>query len=348
MHTANCITRDGCGARRHLLVVLLVAAALALSSLALDVDSAAAATFTERSNAFDLLSATNSERAAAGLAPLRMSSGLVGLAEAHSRRMIARNDLRHATKPELAAQTDTVTTRWTTAGENIGVTGLTGSDTDIVQRLSRAFMASPEHRANVLDARYRYAGVGVVRTATAFWVTVRFLATPVTLPLLGDPRPQWPPAAGAFIRIDGGNRTIYRVIGGAAVPLNNCATVSCSNIVGYTRSQVESLPGTPRDGTFITGTDNRTIWRMAGGTPLPLYACAPLGGCGGVLQANTWSVSQMMSRQPVPRDGTVLRGLPSGRYWRIAGGLRRALAAGSPAAVAVNDATVSGIPLASS
>ncbi|HET7481500.1 MAG TPA: CAP domain-containing protein, partial [Actinomycetota bacterium] len=45
-----------------------------------------------------------------------------------------------------------------------------------VHSLHRAFMESPPHRANVLDKRFRYLGVGVARDGDMIWVTVLFEA----------------------------------------------------------------------------------------------------------------------------------------------------------------------------
>jgi uncharacterized protein YkwD len=46
-----------------------------------------------------------------------------------------------------------------------------------VKRGHRAFMDSPSHRANILYAPFRRAGVGIFRSGTGeFWVTELFLA----------------------------------------------------------------------------------------------------------------------------------------------------------------------------
>ena len=52
-------------------------------------------------------------------------------------------------------------------GQNVGK----GST---VWAVFRAFMRSPDHRANVLDRCYRRAGYGVVKVRGAVWVTVNF------------------------------------------------------------------------------------------------------------------------------------------------------------------------------
>lgn len=62
-----------------------------------------------------------------------------------------------------------VTTGWSTLGENVG----TGPGSTVVHA---AFMASPGHRANVLDTRYTHVGVGVVVEGSKIWVAEVFMA----------------------------------------------------------------------------------------------------------------------------------------------------------------------------
>ena len=58
---------------------------------------------------------------------------------------------------------------WTLLGENVGV----GSN---LYGLWDAFMNSPGHRANVLDNRWNYVGVGAVKAQNgAYYVTMEFM-----------------------------------------------------------------------------------------------------------------------------------------------------------------------------
>jgi uncharacterized protein YkwD len=54
---------------------------------------------------------------------------------------------------------------WTFAGENVGA----GAS---ILSVHRAFMASPEHRANYLQTRFDRVAVGVVRANGSVWITV--------------------------------------------------------------------------------------------------------------------------------------------------------------------------------
>jgi uncharacterized protein YkwD len=52
-------------------------------------------------------------------------------------------------------------------GENVGYA-------TTVYRVHQALMASPGHRANILDRRWRGVGVGVVKSGGYLWVTEIF------------------------------------------------------------------------------------------------------------------------------------------------------------------------------
>lgn len=70
-----------------------------------------------------------------------------------------------------------------------------------------------------------------------------------------------------------------------------------------------------RDGDFVTGAGN--TWRMAGGAPIWVSAWEPFGG----RQPYTaLSDARFAALAQYPADGTWLRGLPSGRLFRVAGG----------------------------
>jgi uncharacterized protein YkwD len=59
--------------------------------------------------------------------------------------------------------------RWSTWGENVGVTGGT------VASIQEAFMRSPGHRANILNRGFRRVAVGTYRDGNGYlWVTVFF------------------------------------------------------------------------------------------------------------------------------------------------------------------------------
>jgi uncharacterized protein YkwD len=94
---------------------------------------------------------------------LRTSDSLSNYARKFSRIMASKNKLYH--NPDLAKWLKDW--NWTILGENVGV----GSS---VLSLHKAFMASPGHKRNNLDRRFKNIGVGIVSSGGRLWVTVIF------------------------------------------------------------------------------------------------------------------------------------------------------------------------------
>lgn len=132
-----------------------------------------------------LVAATNRERAAAGLSSLSVAGDLVAVARQHSVRMADSTDLHH--NPALGSHVS----GWQKVGENVG----RGPSVDAIQQ---AFMSSPDHRTNVLDAAWTQVGVGVEVREGRMWVTVVFRqaeAAPAPEPTSAPaPQPQTQPA----------------------------------------------------------------------------------------------------------------------------------------------------------
>ena len=100
-----------------------------------------------------LLREMNRVRAAHGLAPLDADTHLSRAARAHSKEMIGSNDFQHGAFGSRMAQFD-VTGHL--AGENLAWgTGAHGTAQGIVA----AWLASPEHRANLLRPSFTRVGV---------------------------------------------------------------------------------------------------------------------------------------------------------------------------------------------
>jgi hypothetical protein len=123
--------------------------ALALTALSLTVLPLASATADSGSDAA-FVSRTNSSRSAYGLPPLSVAGDLTSIARQHAARMAASRAIFH--NQSLTSQVCC----WTDLGENVGA----GSTVDGIHQ---AFMASPEHRANILSSRYTQIGVGTAR-----------------------------------------------------------------------------------------------------------------------------------------------------------------------------------------
>lgn len=98
----------------------------------------------------------NQERAAAGLKPLQVDLRLVGVAQAKASDMEKNHYFGHTSptygSPWAMMQKAGLTVTW--AGENIA-----GNDT--AAGAMAAWMASPGHRANILDPKFTNIGVGI-------------------------------------------------------------------------------------------------------------------------------------------------------------------------------------------
>jgi uncharacterized protein YkwD len=121
------------------------------------VSGASAATYASTPlSRFDaqLVADMNKARAAHGLGRLIVTAGTTDVAHGWSCHLAANRTLAHNMK--LGSQLETHgSSLWRSYGENVGYQGSTaGAD-----RLFKAYMNSPEHRANILDRSARFVGV---------------------------------------------------------------------------------------------------------------------------------------------------------------------------------------------
>lgn len=134
----------------------------------------------------DLIVAINNERKSRGLDPLTLDPLLTVTARAHSREMCSLDYFNHKS-PNHAHLTplDRYLDGLRAWGEGQPHAALVGENifyasvTDDVYNASYAharLMASPGHRANILEPRFTKVGVGLYRdNAGRFWVTEMFL-----------------------------------------------------------------------------------------------------------------------------------------------------------------------------
>jgi len=118
---------------------------------------------------FDLL---NLEREKAGLNHLQWDERLARAARKHSRLLASHRDLAHQfpNEPAIAERLAAAGARFTVAAENVATA-------ETSQVVHMALMASPGHRANILDPRYNAAGVGVMERNGQLFVTQDFART---------------------------------------------------------------------------------------------------------------------------------------------------------------------------
>jgi uncharacterized protein YkwD len=127
--------------------------------------------------AAQLLAFANADRTAAGLRPLTARDDVAAIAFEQSKKMAAAGDIWHNDAYFTADTRNRLDAK--TLGENVA---MNRSMDDAHSRL----MASPGHRANLMDPRFSVVGIGVVRDAAGIgYITEDFV----------EPRPPAPPSA---------------------------------------------------------------------------------------------------------------------------------------------------------
>jgi len=143
-------------------VIVLVLATLAVAGATSPAGAAEGSNTPMPSAEQDFFGLINAERADAGRAALKWHTQATSVARAHSNDMADDGELRH--NPNLAGQMS----NWRALGENVGQ----GPSVDAIHT---AFMNSPSHRSNILDAAYTHVGIGVVERDGSIWVTEVFV-----------------------------------------------------------------------------------------------------------------------------------------------------------------------------
>ncbi len=127
----------------------------------------------------------NAERSERGLSILTVDPMLIATARAHSEEMCSLDYFdHHSPTPSMSSPMDRYLTsakqlglpqpEYLLVGENIFYCSVF-NDIYNVDYAHRAFMASPGHRANILEPRFAKVGIGIYRNAKGeFWVTEMF------------------------------------------------------------------------------------------------------------------------------------------------------------------------------
>jgi uncharacterized protein YkwD len=118
-------------------------------------------------------SLVNQDRAANGVAGLRISGALARVAQYRAQDMLNRGYFSHYDPATGQLAFSALMHLWgipyTTAGENIA-----WSTSPSMAAINTMFMASPEHRANILNGAYRQAGIGVASNGAKIMVVEVF------------------------------------------------------------------------------------------------------------------------------------------------------------------------------
>jgi uncharacterized protein YkwD len=110
-----------------------------------------------------MLQRLNNVRRSHGEHPLRLCKDVSRDARRHSRAMADRGYLFHTRNvPRLLSGRP-----WSAWGENVAKARTVGSTV-------RAWMRSPEHRVNILNARFKRVGVGIFSKGKWLWSTTDF------------------------------------------------------------------------------------------------------------------------------------------------------------------------------
>lgn len=175
----------------------------AIFSFLLTVAPAAQVTVSTSSAEKRIFEELNHERASHGLTVLQWDEHAAGAARAHAELMSENGKLSHqfpgeATLPERLGATGA---RFTVSAENV-------AQTEFVEDIHPALMASPGHRANILSPSYNAVGIGMVeskagsslrRISSSLFLTTRNLSSTRRL-LKHLIWPEKPGASGRFKR----------------------------------------------------------------------------------------------------------------------------------------------------
>jgi len=149
--------------------------AAALAAGALGASAGEGAGLRQTSVELTFARAINDVRVEHGLEPLAPESALVTAAQAYSRRMLAEDRFGHAA--EWWKRLERAGASGTRLGENLGYCAAKvcphGSPDLLVER----WLASPAHRANLLQPRFDHVGVGIAVGEFRGWKEVYVVTT---------------------------------------------------------------------------------------------------------------------------------------------------------------------------
>jgi uncharacterized protein YkwD len=158
---------------RRFFALLLAAAALALLAPH-PAKATGAATLAPNQFADEVLDLLNRERIAAGAQPVARAEIEEVIASSRALDMAAQGYFSHYSPSGRSALTllEDAGVTYEAAGENIARSNY--APDRVVRVIHGAWMASEGHRANMLDARYRHAGIGIAVIDGTYYLAVVF------------------------------------------------------------------------------------------------------------------------------------------------------------------------------
>ena len=133
-----------------------IIAALAATAFAAPASAATSASTAEAL----IIGWVNTDRAAAGLRPLRGDGTLAYIAGLRASRMASNNVMSHTVGGNLYSQLNYKGVQWYRYGETIGWS-TAGWTVDSARAIYRGWMRSSPHRALLLSSRFNYIGLGL-------------------------------------------------------------------------------------------------------------------------------------------------------------------------------------------
>lgn len=125
---------------------------------------ASAATSASTAEAY-IIGWVNTDRAAAGLAPLRGDADLAYIAGLRAYRMASANVMSHTVGGNLGSQLNYLNVQWYGYGETIAWS-TSGWTVDAARAIYRSWMNSAPHRALLMSRTYNYIGVGLAHRSS--------------------------------------------------------------------------------------------------------------------------------------------------------------------------------------
>lgn len=227
-----------------------------------------------------ILKETNEARRDAGLAPVKLNGSLSKVGAAWSQKQFTNGKMSH--NPDYARQ---IPTGYRTAGENVAA-GYT------YEAVTDAWLASPSHRANILDASFTDMGIGYFEKDRKRYYTQLFAQYPAPVTVPGAPTStratadyttvtvRWNAASAATrhtvtLKLSNGRKITKTISGtsfaftglpsgarftGSVVGANTAGSGKAATFSGTTRAVSKpSAPGTPRTAT-VSKTVAKATW----------------------------------------------------------------------------------------